>query len=72
MRRRTSGQHRKAEEARRVVQQALGDAARRDGHKVAKFVPTTKAPEPPQPKNEAIGVLTMREAAARLGISFGC
>jgi excisionase family DNA binding protein len=48
-----------------------GDAARRDGPQVAKYLPTTKAPEPPQPKNEAIGVLTVREAAMRLGISTG-
>ena len=52
-----------------MVRQALGDAARRDEPQVAKFVPTTKALEPPQPKGEAIGVLTFREAATRLGIS---
>ncbi len=46
-----------------------GDAARRDEPQAEKFVPTTKASEPPQPKSEAIGVLTMREAATRLGIS---
>jgi hypothetical protein len=32
-------------------------------------VPTAKTPEPTEPKSEAIGVLTMREAATRLGIS---
>jgi argonaute-like protein implicated in RNA metabolism and viral defense len=69
MRRRTSGQRRKVEQARAVVAQALGDAARRDGPQAAKFVPTTKAPETAQPKSEAIGVLTAREAATRLGIS---
>jgi hypothetical protein len=64
-----SGQHRKVEQARAVVAQALGDAARRDGPQVAKFVPTTNAPEPQQPRSEAIAVLTLREAATRLGIS---
>jgi excisionase family DNA binding protein len=34
-------------------------------------VPTTRAAEPPPPKNEAIGVLTLKEAATRLGISTG-
>jgi excisionase family DNA binding protein len=70
MRRSRSNQHDKVQRARAVVAQALGDAARRDGPQVEKFVPTTKAPEPPQPKNEAIGVLTVREAATRLGISI--
>jgi hypothetical protein len=64
-----SGQRRKVEEAKRVVQLALGDAARRDQPQVAKYVPTAKAPEPAQPKSEAIDVLTLREAATRLGIS---
>lgn len=62
----TSRQRHKVEQARAVVAQALGDAARRDGPQVAKFVPTTKAPETAQLKNEAIGVLTMRDAATRL------
>jgi argonaute-like protein implicated in RNA metabolism and viral defense len=64
-----SNQHDKVQRARAVVAQAVGDAARRDGFQVAEFVPTTKAPKPPQPKNEAIGVLTLREAATRLGIT---
>ncbi len=71
MRRSSSGQHRKVEQARAVVAQALGDAARRDAPQVMKFVPTTKASEPPQPNSEAIGVLTLKEAATRLGISTG-
>jgi hypothetical protein len=69
MTRSRSDQRRKVEEARRVVQQALGDAARSDAPQTTKFVPTTKAPEPPQPRSEAIGVLTLREAATRLGIT---
>jgi hypothetical protein len=64
-----SGQRRKVEEARRVVQLALGDAVRRDAPEATKFVPTTKPLEPPQPKSEAIGILTLREAALRLVIS---
>src|SRR5207249_2923937 len=70
MRHSTSGQRRKVGEARRVVQQALGDAARRDGlEKSTKFVPLAKPPEPVQRKDESIGVLTIHEAATRLGIS---
>ena len=50
--------------------QALGDGARRDGPQMAAtYVPITNPPEQTQPKNEAIGVLTLREAATRLGIS---
>jgi argonaute-like protein implicated in RNA metabolism and viral defense len=71
-RRSQSNQHRKVEQARAVVAQALGDAARRDGPQAAAtYVPITKPPEPDQLKNEAIGVLTLREAATRLGISTG-
>jgi hypothetical protein len=66
-----SNQHDKVQRARAVAAQALGDAARRDGPQAVKFVPTTKSPEPTQPKSEAIGVLTLREAATRLGISTG-
>jgi hypothetical protein len=69
VRRSKSGQRRKVEEAGRVVQQALGDAARREGSQVAKYAPTTKAPEPPQSRSEAIDVLTLKEAATRLGIT---
>jgi argonaute-like protein implicated in RNA metabolism and viral defense len=70
MRRSTSGQRHKVEQARAVVAQALGDAARRDGPQVAAiYVPFTKPPEPTKSKNEAIGVVTLREAATRLGIS---
>jgi hypothetical protein len=71
MRRSKSGQRQKVEQSRAIVAQALGDAARRDGPQVAKFVPTAKAAEPTQPMNEAIGVLTLREAATRLEISTG-
>ncbi len=70
MRRSKSDQRHKVEIARAVVAQALGDAARRDEPpQVAKFVPTPNASEPPQPGSEAIGVLTLKEAATRLGIS---
>jgi hypothetical protein len=55
------------EEARAVVQQALGNAARRDQPQVEKYVPTKRA-EAVQVKSEAIGVLTIGEAARRLGI----
>jgi len=58
MRRSTSGQRRKVEEARAVVQQALGDKARKD----APQVPT----EPVQVKDL---VLTIGEVAVRLDIS---
>ena len=72
MRRSRSGQHRKVMEARAVAGLALGDAARRDGpHVAAKYVPTTKPAEPIHAKSEAIGVLTLREAAVRLGVTTG-
>jgi excisionase family DNA binding protein len=52
------------------VAQALGDAARRDGPQVAAtYVPITNLPEPTQSKSEVIAVLTLKEAALRLGIS---
>jgi hypothetical protein len=70
MRRSTSGLRRKVEEARRVVQQALGAAARREvGPQVAKFSSTTKPPEPIQVEDESVLVLTIGEAATRLRIS---
>jgi hypothetical protein len=59
MRRSTSGQRRKVEQARAVVAQALGDAARRDEPQAAKFVPTAKTTEPIQIKDESVLVLTM-------------
>jgi hypothetical protein len=65
-----SGQRRKVQQARAIVAQALGDAARRDGPQMtAAYVPITKPPEPTQPKSDGIGVLTLREAATRLGIT---
>jgi hypothetical protein len=65
-----SGQKRKVEEARAVVQQALGDALRRDGPQAtAKYKPMTKPIEPAQVKSGAIPVVTLREAAGRLGIT---
>jgi hypothetical protein len=64
-----SGQHDKVEQARAIVAQALGDAARRDAPQATKFVPTTNPTEAVQVRSEAIAVLTMREAATRLGIS---
>jgi hypothetical protein len=66
-----SGQRRKVAEAKRVVQLALGDAARRDAPQATKFVPTTDPPKHVQVRSEAIAVLTMQEAATRLGISEG-
>lgn len=71
MRGRRSNQHEKVEQARAVVAQALGDATRKDGPHQApeKYVPVTKQHEPVQVKSEAIGVLTMKEAATRLGIT---
>jgi excisionase family DNA binding protein len=69
VRRSTSSQRRKVEEARAVVAQALGDSVRRDAPRVAKFVPTTEPPQHVQGRSEAIAVLTMREVATRLGIS---
>ena len=65
-----SNQHDKVQRARAVVAQALGDAARRGAPRATKFVPTTP-PERVQVRSEAIAVLTMQEAATRLGISRG-
>jgi hypothetical protein len=53
------------------VDAALGDASRRDAPQATKFVPTIKPPEHVQVGSEAIAVLTIREAAARLSISTG-
>jgi hypothetical protein len=48
----------------------LADAVRRDRPEVgAGYVQITKPPEPTESKSDAICVLTMREAATRLGIS---
>lgn len=69
MRRSTSGQRRKVEEVKRVVQLALGDAARRDAPQSAKYVPTTEPTEPIQVKDESVLVLTIDEVATRLDIS---
>jgi excisionase family DNA binding protein len=70
MTRSRSGQHRKVKEARAVVDQALGDASRRDAPQVvAKYTPMTRPTEPVQTRSEAIAVLTVKEAAVRLGIS---
>jgi hypothetical protein len=60
------------EQARAVVTQARGGAARRGGPQAAEtYVPIAQPPEPTQPRSEAIGVLTLREAATRLGINTG-
>jgi hypothetical protein len=64
-----SGQRSKADEARRVAGEALGDAARLDQPQAPKYVPLTKPPEPSPVRSEAIGVLFITEAATRLGIS---
>jgi hypothetical protein len=69
MTRSKSAQHRKVEEAKRVVQRALGEAARRGSPQVEKYVPMTKLPEPAQVRDESIGEVTIGEVAARLDIS---
>lgn len=69
MRRSKSGQRQKVEQARAIVAQALGDATRRDQLQVGKFVATAKPGEQVEVKMEAIPVLTISEAATRLGIS---
>jgi hypothetical protein len=66
-----SNQHNKVERARAVVAQALGDAVRRDAPQAAKFMPTIKLQEHVQVRSEAIAVLTLKEAALRLGITTG-
>jgi hypothetical protein len=54
MRRSPSGQRHKVEEAKCVVLQALGDAARRDGPQAAAtYVPSAKLTEPIQVKDES-------------------
>src|ERR1051326_7147044 len=63
-----SGQCRKVEEAKRVVELALGDAVRPDHAPVEKFVPMAKV-EPIEVKSEAVYVLSLGEVAARLHIS---
>jgi excisionase family DNA binding protein len=70
MQRSNSGQKRRVEEARRVVQQALGDTPRPEALPVvAKYVPTTTPPEPVQVGSESISVLSLGEVATRLDIS---
>jgi len=70
MRRARSGQRRKVEEARRVVQQALGDTPRPEPLPLsAKYVPTARPMETVQVKSQAVLVLTIGEVAARLDIS---
>jgi excisionase family DNA binding protein len=64
-----SGQHEKVQRARAVVAQALGDAARRDQLQVRKFAAIAKPGERVEVKMEAIPVLTISEAATRLGIT---
>lgn len=73
MRRSRSGQQDKVRKAREVVKAALGESARRDHPE--QRTPNAVLPaygKPIQPaKNESVLVLTMREAAVRLGISTG-
>jgi len=72
MRRSTSGQRRKVEEAKRVVQLALGDAVCGESPKAAAiYLPLTKPTEPVPVHDESVIVLTLREAAMRLGITTG-
>jgi excisionase family DNA binding protein len=63
-----SAQRRKVEEAKRVVQLALGDAVWPDPPGGQKFVPIAKS-EPVVVRSEAIYVLSLGEVAARLSIS---
>ena len=70
MRRSKSGQQRKVEEAKRVVQRALGDAGRGDHPRGEKYVPMARA-EPVQARDESVLVLSLAEVAARMGISRG-
>lgn len=66
----TSRQRHKVEQARAVVAQALGDAARRDTPQgTTKYVPVTKPTEPIEVKDESVLVLTIGEVATRLDIS---
>ncbi len=70
MRRSRSGQREKVQQARGVVDEALGDAARRDVPEARPhYMPVTRPAEPVQVRSEAIGVLTIGEAATRLDIS---
>jgi excisionase family DNA binding protein len=71
MRRSRSGQRDKVLRARAIVDEALGGAARRDAPQATRFVPPTNQPEQVQARSEAIAVLTMQEAATRLGIGRG-
>jgi sRNA-binding protein len=68
MRRSKSGQRQKVEQSRAIVAQALGDAARRDQPRAERYVHMSKHADPVEVKSEAIGVLTIGEAATRLGI----
>lgn len=52
-----------------MVQQALGDAVRRDQPEVEKYVPMARPVDPVPVKSEAIGVLFPGEVALRLGIN---
>ncbi len=67
MRRSTSAQRRKVQEAKRLVQLALGDAVRPDHPKVEKFGPIATA-KPAEPLDESVLVLSPGEVAARLNI----
>lgn len=69
MSRRRPGQHRKVMAARALAAQTLGDAARRDQPQAEKYVPTTEPTQRIGVKSEVIGVLTMKEAAVRLGVT---
>ena len=54
-----------------MVQQALGDTARRDQLEVCTFEATAKPGETVEVPMKAISVLTVSEAANQLGISTG-
>jgi excisionase family DNA binding protein len=68
LRRTNSAQRRKVEDAKRLVQLALGDAVRPDHPRGQKFVPMAKA-EPVEVRSEAVYVLSLGEVAALLNIS---
>ncbi len=70
MRRSRSGKRDKVQRARAIVNEALGETARRDGpHTTSSYLPVTKPAEPVSVKSGAIGVLTVGEVATRLNMS---
>ncbi|HCG02791.1 MAG TPA: hypothetical protein DEV93_19880 [Chloroflexi bacterium] len=56
MRRSKSGQRRKVEQGRTIVQQTLGDSARRDRPQVEKYMQKTRPMERLREEDESIAV----------------